>query len=149
MLYTCIMVNAKIKHDCKEELNDAQLRATPARLAIMRFLENTDKPVDVQTLITFLDKNNIKSDPATVFRIVNMFTEKGLTKQIQLHEGKFRYELSSKADHHHLICEKCGAIEDISDCKIDEFQKSIESKKQFKVTSHSLEFFGVCKQCQH
>jgi Fe2+ or Zn2+ uptake regulation protein len=57
----------------------------------------------------FLEKNNIKSDPATVFRIVNMFTEKGLTKQIQLNEGKFRYELSSKEDHHHLICEKCGA----------------------------------------
>lgn len=148
MIYTRIMVNAKIKHDCKDELNEANLRATPARLAIMQYLEQTDQPVDVQTLIEFLDNNGIKSDPATVFRIVNMFTEKGLTKQIQLNEGKFRYELSSKEEHHHLICTQCGAIEDISDCGIDLLEKEIQKKKGFLVKTHALEFFGVCKQCQ-
>ena len=135
-------------HDCKEELNEASLRATPARLALMKFLETSDQPVDVQTMIAFLEKKNLKTGPATVFRIVNMFTEKGLTKSIQLHEGKTRYELSSKKEHHHLICEQCGAIEDISDCGIDTLEKEILKKKGFLVKSHALEFFGVCKQCQ-
>lgn len=135
-------------HDCKTELNEANLRATPARLALMELLETTDKPLDVQTMIAFLEHRSIKADPATVFRIVNMFTEKGIVKPIQLHEGKFRYELSNKADHHHLVCEKCGEIEDISDCNIDALEKEIERKKHFKVTSHSLEFFGICQSCQ-
>lgn len=142
------MLNAKITHDCKEELNDANLRATPARLALMKLLEASDQPVDVQTMIDFLEKKDLRTDPATVFRIVNMFTEKGLTKQIQLNEGKFRYELSSKEEHHHLICEKCGVIEDISDCGIDILEKEIQKKKGFIVKAHSLEFFGVCKLCQ-
>lgn len=143
------MVNAKIKHDCKDELNEVQLRATPARLALMNLLETSDKPLDVQSMIDYLTANDMDTDPATVFRIVNMFTEKGLTKQIQLQEGKFRYELSGKADHHHLVCTKCGDIQDISDCNIDVLENHIEKKKQFKVTSHSLEFFGICKSCQH
>jgi Fur family ferric uptake transcriptional regulator len=142
------MVNAKITHDCKIELNDVNLRATPARIALMTLLETADKPLDVQSMIEFLEKKDIKTDPATVFRIVNMFTEKGLVKPIQLNEGKFRYELKDKADHHHLVCEKCGDIEDISDCNISALEKEIEKKKQFKVTSHSLEFFGVCSSCQ-
>ncbi|HZE86841.1 MAG TPA: Fur family transcriptional regulator [Methylomirabilota bacterium] len=142
------MVNAKINHDCKTELNDVNLRATPARLALMNLLEKSDKPLDVQTMIEFLDRKDIKTDPATVFRIVNMFTEKGLVKPIQLHEGKFRYELTGKADHHHLVCEKCGDIQDISDCNITALEKEIEKKKKFKVTSHSLEFFGICSDCQ-
>jgi Fur family ferric uptake transcriptional regulator len=142
------MVNAKIKHDCKTELNEADLRATPARLALMKLFETADQPVDVQTMIDFLEKNKMKTDPATVFRIVNMFTEKGLTKQIQFNEGKFRYELAAKDEHHHLICQSCGRIEDISDCNIDTLQKEIEKKKNFKVTSHSLEFFGTCSNCQ-
>src|SRR5947207_2240520 len=90
------MVQATIKHDCKTELRDAALKATPARLGVLELLENTEEPIDVQTMIDFLDEKDIKADPATVFRIVNMFTEKGLTKQLQLNEGKFRYELASK-----------------------------------------------------
>jgi len=142
------MISAKIKHDCKTELNDVDLRATPARLALLNLLEDSDKPVDVQSMIDYLARKDIAADPATVFRIVNMFTEKGLTKQIQLQEGKFRYELASKADHHHLVCTRCGEIQDMSDCNIDVLENNIEKKKNFKVTSHSLEFFGVCANCQ-
>ena len=142
------MIQAKIKHDCKTELNDVSLRATPARLALMTLLEKSDKPLDVHTMIKFLEKKDIKTDPATVFRIINMFTEKGLVKPIQLNEGKFRYELKNKTDHHHLVCEKCGEIEDISDCNIAILEKEISKKKKFLVKNHNLEFFGICKSCQ-
>lgn len=142
------MINSRIQHDCKEELNEVELRATPARIALMQLLEKSDKPLDVQSMIEFLEQKDIKTDPATVFRIINMFTEKGLVKPIQLNEGKFRYELTAKEDHHHLVCEKCGDIEDISDCNINALEKEIEKMQQFKVTSHSLEFFGICKSCQ-
>ncbi len=148
MFYNYFMVNVRVTHDCSTELHDADLRATPARVALMNLFESSDEPLDVQSMIDFLQKRDIKTDPATVFRIVNMFTEKGLTKQIQLNEGKFRYELASKEDHHHLICGTCGRIEDISDCNISGLEKDIEKKKGFKVVSHSLEFFGMCNNCQ-
>ncbi len=137
-----------IQHDCKDELNDVSLRATPARIALMHFLEKSDKPLDVESMISYLEKRDIQTDPATVFRIINLFSEKGLVKSIQLNEGKFRYELAARPDHHHLVCAKCGDIEDISDCNINALEKEIEKKKKFKVASHSLEFFGVCKLCQ-
>src|SRR5207302_10180924 len=111
-------------------------------------LEQATKPIDVATVSEYLEKHHIKADQATIFRIINAFTEKGLLKPIQLNEGKFRYELSSKADHHHLVCTKCGDIQDISDCNISALEKEIEKKKKFKVTSHALEFFGMCVNCQ-
>lgn len=142
------MIITKLDHDCKEELNAVDLRATPARIALMNLLEHTEKPIDVQTMIEYLEKQNIETDPATVFRIINMFTEKGLTKQIQFQEGKFRYELTTKTDHHHLVCTNCGDIQDISDCNIQHLETEIAKKKKFQVTNHSLEFFGVCQNCQ-
>jgi Fur family ferric uptake transcriptional regulator len=142
------MINAKIKHDCKEELNDVSLRATPARMALMQLFESTAKPVDVHTMIAYLEENNIRTDPATVFRIVNMFTEKGLTRQIQLQEGKSRYELAAHPEHHHLVCNNCGDIQDISDCNIEVLESHIEKRKNFKVISHALEFYGLCLNCQ-
>jgi Fur family transcriptional regulator, ferric uptake regulator len=135
------------KHDCKIELRQADLKATPARLAVLSLLENADKPVDVATIIDYLKANAIKADPVTAFRIINLFTERGLTKQIHLNEGKFRYELTSRAGHHHLICENCRKIEDIQ-CSVDEIDREIKEKKQFIVKHHSLEFYGTCKNCQ-
>lgn len=137
------------KHDCKSELNNFHLRATPARIALMNLFETSNKPLDVQTMIGYLNKKDIKADPATVFRIVNLFTEKGLIRSIQLNEGKSRYELTEKSDHHHLVCENCNNIEDISDCAISDLELDIKKKKGFIVKYHSLEFFGVCKQCQY
>ena len=136
------------KHDCKEELREIDLKVTPARLEILRFLERSNSPMDVVTIKSYLDKKKIKTDLVTVFRIINTFTEKGITKQISFNEGKFRYELASKKDHHHLICKNCGSVEDISDCNIENLEKDIQIKKEFKVESHSLEFFGQCRSCQ-
>jgi Fe2+ or Zn2+ uptake regulation protein len=137
-----------IQHDCKTELNDVALRATPIRLALMKLLETSNKPLDVQSMIQFLAKKSIKADPATVFRIINRFTQKGLVTTIQFREGKFRYELTAKANHHHLVCQKCSGIQDISNCNINLLEKKITKEKRFQVTSHSLEFFGICEDCQ-
>ena len=138
----------KALHNCSEELRQVELKITPARLAVLDILEKTDKPIDIATIIDYLETNNIKADPATVFRIINAFTDKGITKQIQLNEGKFRYEHASKKDHHHLICEKCGDLEDVSDNFISDIEKEIQRKKKFLIKRHSLEFFGICKKCQ-
>lgn len=135
-------------HDCKEELREANLKATSARLAILAFLEKTDEPLSVASISEYLNQEGIAADQATIFRIINAFTDKGITRQVQLNEGKFRYELSSKSDHHHLICEQCGAIEDISDCSIPKLEEEIQHKKNFLVKRHSLEFFGLCQNCQ-
>lgn len=142
------MVIAKMLHNCRTELHDAKLRATPARLALMNLLEKANKPLDVQEMITHLNKMEIKTDPATVFRIVNMFSDKGLVKTIELHEGKFRYELASRPEHHHFLCTNCGMIEDISDCNVRMLEEEIEKRKQIRIMSHSLEFFGICSDCQ-
>ncbi len=141
-------MTVKIIHDCKDELRDADLRATPARLAVMSFLEKTGQPVDVTSVIDYLNANGIKTDPATIFRMMNTLTQKGITTPIQFQEGKSRYELSSKEDHHHLICENCGKIEDVSDTIVPTLEKKIKKKYGFKVVRHSLEFFGLCKLCQ-
>lgn len=136
------------QHNNRKEFKKLGLRATPARLVVMKFLEETKKPVDIKTVIDFLNKKSIKTNPATVFRIMNTFTTKGITIRVQFQEGKARYELSNKGDHHHLICENCEKIEDILECAIPTLEKDIKEKNRFLVKRHSLEFFGLCSNCQ-
>ena len=135
-------------HDCKKELRKVALKVTPARLGILEALEKSDKPLDVLSIMGYLEKKDIKADRVTVFRIVNILTDKGLTKPIQFNDGKLRYEHSLKAEHHHFICENCGIVEDIMDCNIELLEKNIKKNKGLIIKRHSLEFFGLCKKCQ-
>jgi Fur family ferric uptake transcriptional regulator len=136
------------QHNCKDELQEVSLKATPARIAVLRFLEVTDRPVDVQIIINYLKKEKINIDPATIFRMMHDFLQKGITKQIQFQEGKARYELSSKRHHHHLICTNCGKIEEVEGDFLKQMEEEIYEDKKFRVKDHSLEFFGLCADCQ-
>ena len=135
-----------IQHNCTDELRHADLQVTPARLATMQLFESHSSPLDAQYLIDHLCKDR-GIDRVTVFRILHAFVAKGLIRKLEFGEGKARYELNT-SEHHHLICEKCGAIEDISDCNISDLERDIKKKKGFLVRRHALEFFGLCRQCQ-
>jgi Fur family ferric uptake transcriptional regulator len=133
--------------DYKKILHDADLKITPARISVLSFLEHTNQPLAVDTIFDHLKDEHDEADRATIYRIVETFALKGIVKRLELNEGKYRYELAGE-DHHHLICEVCGRIEDISDCNIEALEKDIKKRKNFLVKKHSLEFFGVCQLCQ-
>lgn len=135
------------KHDCAEELRDVDLRATPIRIAILKFLERSDSPLDVSTIRDYLDKHNIQADPVTIFRIMNSFTRRGLTRQLNFNEGKARYELAS-SEHHHLICEDCGRVEDFT-FEESKLLEGVAMRSGFKIKTHNLEIFGICQRCQN
>lgn len=127
-------------------LQKSNLKATNARKVALHFFEKESRPIDAEEILSHLRKHDLETDRATVYRILDVFYKKGIISRIELQEGKFRYELTGE-DHHHLICEKCGKIEDISDCNISVLEKEIKKKKGFLVKRHSLEFYGICQSC--
>ncbi len=124
------------------------IRKTPARSAVTEFLSKSNSPVDVIQIINFLRSKSLSTNKVTVYRIIEYFYKEGIVNRLDLQEGKFRYELA-KNDHHHLICDNCGKIDAVSDTVIPEMEKEIQKKQNFLVKSHSLEFFGLCKNCQN
>lgn len=145
MQVTCIM---NITQEEKVHLQDSGLKGTKPRLAVLHVLEEQHRPLDVAEILHGLEEHHIAADQATVYRILDTFTQKGLIERLEFHEGKFRYERAGE-DHHHLICESCGKVEDMSDCNIGELEKDVKKKKGFQVKRHALEFYGLCQQCQH
>ncbi len=133
--------------DNKKILKEAGLKKTEARLALIDLLEKEENPLDVSSIINALNAEKIHVDQATVYRILDILTKKGLINRLEFGEGKYRYELT-KSHHHHLICQKCGKIEDVEGNFVDRLEDEISAKNGFIVKSHSLEFFGVCKSCQ-
>ena len=108
---------------------------------VLTVLEKQKYPVDVSSLVKKLDVNK-----TTVYRQLEKYIAEGKIIEVELGDGKKRYELKSLDHHHHLICNTCGKLEDI---EFDESQimKQVGSKTKFKIEKHSLEFFGICAEC--
>lgn len=129
-------------------LQELGLKSTEARIALLDLLDKENNPLDVSTIIDSLKADGIQIDQATVYRILDILTQKGLINRLEFGEGKYRYEIQ-KSHHHHLICQECGRIEDVEGNFVDKLENEIKTKNGFLVKTHSLEFFGVCFRCQH
>lgn len=129
-----------------DKIRKAGLRVTPARVAVIDVFHEVSRPLDVSEVLSHLRKRNLDTDQATIYRIVDNFYQRGVLERLQFHDKKFRYEVKTN-EHHHAICTNCGTIEDVSNCSIDVLEEQIKKTKGFTVKNHSLEFFGLCKNC--
>ena len=58
------------------------------------------------------------------------------------------FALSTMEHHDHLVCSKCGLVEEFFDEVIETQQEQIAAKFGFEITDHSLYLYGICKACQ-
>lgn len=131
----------------KETIKNIGLRITPARIAVLKVLEDNPRPLDIASIYKEVSRRHVDADQATIYRIIENYIDKNVVKRLQLQEKKFYYEIKKK-DHHHAVCNDCGRIEDIGRCSMKRAERKVEERLGFKAMSHSLEFFGICKACQ-
>lgn len=86
---------------------------------------------------------------ATVYRTMKLLAECGLAHARNFGDGQTRYEAAVGRKHHdHLICTRCGAIVEFENDRIEAMQDVVARKHGFKVTSHKMELYGLCRNCQ-
>ena len=131
----------------RQAFKSSRQRATPARLAILEVLEHTRYPLSADEIKGALPKG--KTDLATVYRNLEMLKEKGWVSVLNISSQTVYYELSKLEHHHHLVCESCGRTEALAGCKAAELTKNFLNQKGFaRIARHSLEYFGLCKECE-
>jgi len=134
--------------DFNEMLTKRGFKKTPTRVAIINIFTQNDKPINADFIYKKL-KGNI--DEATIYRTLTSFLESGILKKIDLRKSSSYFELNND-HHHHIVCMKCGFIEDFKENKgIEKLLDQVVSKSsKFKsIKEHSLELFGFCKVCNH
>jgi Fe2+ or Zn2+ uptake regulation protein len=136
----------RLNNNFRDLIRKSGYKATDTRLAVLTVLQKSAKPISPQTII---EKIDTKADQATIYRILKIYKNIGLIRQIDFHHNHPHYELADTNDHHHLICASCGLSEEITGCEVNEMKKSVlRQAKQFgEIKEHSLEFYGTCNKC--
>ena len=121
-------------------------RYTKQRKIIFEAMENFATPVTVKQIEKYLNDKKINIDVASIYRNLTLMKNADILAEVEFGEGKKRYELI-KDHHHHLICEHCGQVADVT-MKEESLIKNVKNKSGFMIKKHRLEFFGLCPRCQ-
>lgn len=136
------------KEDLQVMLQEAGLRITNHRVTVLGMVAKVKQPTTVYELVASLrKKNNI--DQATVYRNLSSLHEVGLLRRLDFNHGHAHYELETGRASHQLVCHRCETIEKIEGVSVDDaVKKMLKKSKKFKnVTTHSIEIYGLCKNC--
>ena len=85
---------------------------------------------------------------ATVYRVLTQFETAGLVKRHHFEGGHSVFEMHEGEHHDHILCVKCGRVDEFMDEIIEERQQAIAKKAGFDMTDHSLYIYGICKDCR-
>ncbi len=126
-------------------LRDKGLRATPARIAVLNFLNASERPVSHLDATEELEKNGFEK--STVFRALVDLTDAGLLRKMELGDHVWRFErvIEQNGDtnvHPHLLCVDCGTVQ----C-LDEGEVELKAAKSLGPIEEVL-LRGHCKECQ-
>lgn len=130
-----------------DKLRNAGYRMTKIRKSIIGILSEAEEPMTSSDILSELAEAGMKADRTTVYRELRFLTERKTAKVIKFNDSKIYYEIPS-VHHHHIVCTKCNSVKAIVlDKHLEDQEKEIYKKEKFRVSSHSLEFYGVCEDC--
>ncbi len=132
------------------DLRSVGLKVTLPRVKILEILEQeTDqKHLSAEKVYKILLSQNEEIGLATVYRVLTQFELAGLVTRHHFEGGNSVFELNRGGHHDHIVCMKCGRVDEFTDSVIEKRQAAIAEKLGYKLTDHSLYLYGFCSQCK-
>lgn len=142
---------SQLLSDFKLLLKKNSLKFTTQREVILETLYNSNEHLTPESLHMLIKKKfpELKVGIATIYRTLTLLEESDMVTFLSFGASGKKYELGAKKHHDHMICLACGTIAEFVDEQIEKRQQSIANEFGFKMTNHSMQIYGICKDCQN
>ena len=135
-----------VSEEPETALRDAGLRATRQRLTVIDALSRRDDAVTAQDLHMELRQAGEPIGLTTVYRTLTALADAEML-DVFTHDGEQSFRLCGSAHHHHLVCETCNKVEEITAEEVERWVSEVAARRGYKVTGHRADIFGVCGPC--
>ncbi|GHT81583.1 transcriptional repressor [Betaproteobacteria bacterium] len=133
--------------DNSQNLKNIGLKATYPRLRVLDLFQNTEQQhLTAEEVYRLLTNDDMDIGLATVYRVLTQFEQAGLLERHYFETGKAVFELNKGEHHDHLVCLKCGRVEEFYDAEIERRQNLIATERGFKVKDHALYLYAECQR---
>lgn len=124
-----------------------EYRKSQQRERILEILKETKSHPTADWVYMKLKEEIPELSLGTVYRNLKVLMEQGLIQKLPFGSTFDRFE-AKIAPHYHLVCEKCGVVEDFEMPQYSEINLQAEKMSAFKISRHRIDFFGLCEKCQ-
>jgi len=129
-------------------LDDAGYRLTEPRLAVADLIARHGGHFTASELAGAARERRLGVSRATLFRALELMVELGAVERLDLPSGEHAYVSCAPAHHHHVVCSRCGRTAEVDDTGLNEAVREIARASGFRIDTHRLELFGLCRHCQ-
>ena len=137
------MVNGEKSELSSSILRKSGLKRTLGRVKIVEILMESHRPLSICEITKLLGKNTI--DPASVYRVLNTFHDKGIVHRVDSSDNINRFALNRGEEAHpHFTCRLCGRVECLKDIPVPPVDVNW---KGYLIEERSLCFQGLCPSC--
>ena len=136
--------------ELKKIVKQKGLKYTEQREIVLDILINATGHLSAEEVYNKIKDEHKESNIgiATVYRALSFLEEVNLIASVTFGTDGKKYENNAKLHHDHLICTECSKIIEFVDDEIEKRQDRVAKKNKFKITSHSMQLYGVCEDCQ-
>jgi Fur family ferric uptake transcriptional regulator len=134
----------------KQLLKQNGLKFTTQREVILKALYSNNDHFTPDTLYILIKKKypDLNVGIATIYRTLNMLESADIATSLSFGSQGKKFELGNKPHHDHMICKKCNEIIEFEDKAIEKRQEQIAKERDFKLTGHLMQLYGICSKCQ-
>ena len=135
----------------KDSLKQQGVRLTRQRHILLELIDQSGKHLDAETLFQLAKEKDSKLNRVTVYRTLKLLKESGLVDELDLmHYGgdQHYYETRLKQEHAHVICLRCGNVEEFFGEPLERIRRQVEQDLGFQILLTRTEIGGYCAHCQ-
>jgi Fur family transcriptional regulator, ferric uptake regulator len=124
------------------------VRATKQRAAVSELLDRLPDFRSAQEIHEELRRSGEGIGLTTVYRTLQTLADGGEVDVLRNAGGEAVYRRCESAEHHHhLVCRRCGAAEEIDAPAVESWASEMAERHGFTEITHTVEIFGVCRAC--
>ena len=133
--------------DLISQLSEQGYRLTPQRMLVLSAIANSDHHISAEEIYAQVVAKYPYVNISTVYRTLDLLKRLDLVTETDLGGGRVRYHPVDKGHHHHLVCQKCGAIIDLDESVLSSLQSQLLREYKFSADLRHLAIFGRCANC--
>ena len=134
--------------DVMRRLEARNRQATTQRRIVLQALMDRRSYVTPRELYAASHNDHPSIGQATVYRTLELLVEAGAATRFLQENNESKYIYCPPRHHHHLVCTRCGLVEDIEGCVIPSLGATLEKRTRFQINDHAVTFFGFCGDCK-
>lgn len=124
-----------------------QTRNTIQREIVFNAVNSLTTHPTPEEIYDYIRKKHPSVSRSTVYRNLNSLAENGDILKVRIPSGADRYDFNTKV-HYHIVCEKCGRVDDIEMMQYDGIKENIGNTFGYDVKGYTVVFYGVCSDCK-